>query len=150
MHVRTFLSGAGLVAAIAPIAVSQVTITPMAGGYIAASDVGSFERSANLVRSRDGTLSLGANIDFGMLRGTLAYASGTTIKSASSQELGKGSMFATTADLVLRPLPRVSSSRIVIAGAGEKFYRYDESASVFTGGNTKAFGLARMDLAPTS
>jgi hypothetical protein len=119
-----------------------VTITPMAGGYIAASDVGQVSSGAkNLVRSRDGTLSLGANIDFGVLRGTLAYASGTTIKSASSQELGKGSMLATTADLVLRPLPRVLVQPYLIAGAGEKFYRYDESASVFTGGNTKAFGL---------
>jgi hypothetical protein len=111
MHVRTFLSGAGLVAAIAPIAASQVTITPMAGGYIAASNVGQVSSGAkDLVRSRDGTLSLGANIDFGMLRGTFAYASGTTIKSASSQELGKGSMFATTADLVVRPLARARSS----------------------------------------
>jgi hypothetical protein len=142
MHVRTFLSGAALIVAIAPIAASQVTITPMAGGYIAASDVNEVSSGArNLVRSRDGTLSLGANIDFGMLRGTLAYASGTTIKSASSQELGKGSMYATTADLVLRPLPRILVQPYVIAGAGEKFYRYDESASVFTGGNTKAFGL---------
>jgi hypothetical protein len=138
MHVRTFLSGAAFVVAVAPIAASQVTITPMAGGYIAASDVNQVSSGAqNLVRSRDGTLSLGANIDLG----TFAYASGTTIKSASSQELGKGSMYATTADLVLRPLPRILVQPYLIAGAGEKFYRYDESASVFTGGNTKAFGL---------
>ena len=85
MHVRTFLSGAAFVVAVAPIAASQVTITPMAGGYIAASDVNQVSSGAqNLVRSRDGTLSLGANIDFGMLRGTFAYASGTTIKSASN------------------------------------------------------------------
>lgn len=142
MHVRTFLSGTALVVAIAPMAASQVTITPMAGGYIAASDIHEVTSGAqSLARSRDGTLSLGANIDFGMLRGTLAYASGTTIKNASSQELGKGSMLATTADLVIRPLPRVLVQPYLIAGAGEKFYRYDESASVFTGGNTKAFGL---------
>jgi hypothetical protein len=142
MYVRTLLSGAALVAVVAPIAVSQVTITPMAGGYIAASDVNQVSSGAQtLVRSRDGTLSLGAAIDFGMLRGTLAYASGTTIKNASSQELGKGSMYATTADLVIRPLPRVFVQPYLVAGAGEKFYRYDESASVFTGGNTKAFGL---------
>src|SRR5262249_17305861 len=142
MHVRTFLSGAALVVAISPIAVAQVTITPMVGGYIAASDVNQVSSGAqNLVRSRDGTLSLGAALDFGSLRGTLAYASGTTIKSRSSQDPGKGSMLATTADLVIRPLPRILVQPYVIAGAGEKFYRYDDNASVFTGGNTKAFGL---------
>jgi hypothetical protein len=145
MHVRTFLSGAALVVAIAPIAASQVTITPMAGGYIAASDVHQVSSGAqNLVRSRDGTLSLGANIDFGMLRGTFAYASGTTIKSASSQASARVDV-RDDGDLVLRPLPRVRPAKIRDrAGAGEKFYRYDESASVFTGGNTTAFsGLTR-------
>ena len=142
MHVRTLIAGITLVVAIAPIVRSQVTITPMAGGYIAASDIHQVTSGAqSLARSRDGTLSLGANIDFGPLRGTLAYATGTTIKNASSQELGKGSMLATTADLVVRPLPRILVQPYLIAGAGEKFYRYDESASVFTGGNTKAFGL---------
>jgi hypothetical protein len=142
MHVRTFLSGAALVAAIAPFAASQVTITPMAGGYIAASDVNQVSSGAqNLARSRDGTLSLGADVDFGSLRGSFAYASGTTIQNASRQAIGKGSMFATTADLVLRPMPRIFVQPYLIAGAGEKFYRYDQSASVFTGGDTKAFGL---------
>jgi hypothetical protein len=142
MHVRTLLFGAALAVAIAPIAESQVTITPMAGGYIAASDVNQVSSGAqSLARSRDGTLSLGADIDFGGLRGSFAYASGTTIKNASSQTLGKGSMIATTADLVLRPLPRVFVQPYLVAGAGEKFYRYDQSASVFTGGDTKAFGL---------
>ena len=142
MHVRALISAAAFVIGVASISESQVTITPMAGGYIAASDIHEVTSGAQtLARSRDGTLSLGANIDFGMLRGTLAYASGTTIKNASSQELGKGSMFATTADVVVRPLPRILVQPYLIAGAGEKFYRYDESASVFTGGNTKAFGL---------
>jgi len=142
MHVRTFVASASLAVLIAPFAESQVTITPMAGGYIAASDIHGVSSGAqSLARSRDGTLSLGANIDFGPLRGTLAYASGTTIKNASSQELGKGSMYATTADFVVRPLPRVLVQPYLIAGAGEKFYRYDDNASVFTGGNTKAFGL---------
>lgn len=142
MHVRALISGAALVAVVAPIAVSQVTITPMAGGYIAASDIHQVSSGAQtLARSRDGILSLGADVDFGMLRGTLAYASGTTIQNASRQTIGKGSMLATTADLVLRPLPRVLVQPYVIAGAGEKFYRYDDDASVFTGGNTNAFGL---------
>ncbi len=142
MHLRTFMSGAALVVAIAPVAASQVTITPLAGGYIAASGVNQVSSGAqNLARTRDGTLSLGADIDFGVLRGSFAYASGTTIKDASTQAIGKGSMYATTADLVLRPLPRIFVQPYLVAGAGEKFYRYDQSASVFTGGDTKAFGL---------
>lgn len=142
MKVRALFPGAALVALVAPIAASQVTITPMAGGYIAASGISQVSSGAqSLARNRDGILSLGADVDLGMLRGTVAYASGTTIKNASSQALGKGSMLATTADLVIRPLPRVLVQPYLVAGAGEKFYRYDESASVFTGGNTQAFGL---------
>ena len=142
MLMRVLVCDAALVVGIAPMAASQMTITPLSGGYIAASDLHQVSSGAqSLARSRDGTLSLGANIDFGRLRGTFAYATGTTIKNASSQELGKGSMFATTADLVIRPLPRILVQPYLVAGAGEKFYRYDESASVFTGGNTSAFGL---------
>src|SRR5689334_17336731 len=101
MHLRNFFSGMALVASFAPVAESQVTITPMVGGYIPASDIHQVQSGAqNVAKTRDGTLSLGANIDFGALRGTVAYASGTTIKNASSQEIGKGSVLATTADLV--------------------------------------------------
>ncbi len=142
MHVRVYTCGTALVAAIASNAASQVTITPLAGGYVAASNVNQVSSGAqSLARTRDGTLSLGADIDFGILRGSFAYASGTTIKNASSETIGKGSMLATTADLVIRPLPRIFVQPYLVAGAGEKFYRYDENASVFTGGDTKAFGL---------
>lgn len=141
MHLRTVISGVALVTAFAPVAEAQVTITPMVGGYIPASDIHQVQSGAqNVAKTRDGTLSLGANIDFGALRGTVAYASGTTIKNASKEEIGKGSVLATTADLVIRPLPRILVQPYFVAGAGEKFYRYDETASLLSGGNTHAFG----------
>lgn len=141
MHLRNFFSAMALVVALAPIAGSQVTITPMVGGYIPASDIHQVQSGAqNVAKTRDGTLSLGADVDFGALRGTVAYASGTTIKDANKAEIGKGSVLATTADLVIRPLPRILVQPYLVAGAGEKFYRYDESASLLSGGNTHTFG----------
>ena len=121
---------------------AQVTITPMVGGYIPASDVNQVKGSASTIaKTRDGTLALGADIDFGPLRGTIAYASGTTIKNASKQDIGKGNVLATAADLVIRPIPRILVQPYLIAGAGEKFYKYDQSASLLSGGDKNSFAL---------
>jgi hypothetical protein len=121
---------------------AQVAVTAMAGGYVPASDVNQVTGSAsNIAKTRDGTLSLGANVDFGMLRLSTAYATGTTIKNASRQDIGKGSVLATTADLVIRPLPRILVQPYIVAGAGEKFYKYDESPTLFSGGDRNAFAV---------
>jgi hypothetical protein len=121
---------------------AQVTITPMVGGYIPASDVNQVKGTASTIaKTRDGTLALGADIDFGPLRGTVAYASGTTIKNASKQDIGKGNVLATAADLVIRPIPRILVQPYLIAGAGEKFYKYDQSATLLSGGDKNSFAL---------
>lgn len=136
--------GAALVVAagLAAPAAAQLTITPMVGGYIPASDIHAVSSGAqNLAKTRDGTLSLGADLDVGILRGTLVYASGTTIKDANRSEIGKGTVAAATADLVIRPLPRILVQPYLVAGAGEKFFRYDDSAVQLAGGNQHVFGL---------
>lgn len=131
------------VALVAPSLVrAQVSITPMVGGYVPASDVNQVTGNAQTIaKTRDGTLSLGLNLDFGPLRGTVAYASGTTIKNANSQSLGKGNVLATAADLVIRPLPRILVQPYLIAGAGEKFYKYDDASSFSAGGDRNSFAL---------
>lgn len=121
---------------------AQVSITPMVGGYVPASDVNQVTGDAqNVAKTRDGTLSLGANVEFGILRGTLLYASGTTIKNASKENIGKGSVLGAAADLVIRPLPRLLVQPYLVAGAGQKFYRYDESTSFQSGGNDTDFAF---------
>jgi hypothetical protein len=121
---------------------AQVSVTPMVGGYAPASDMNQVTGNAQTIaKTRDGTLSLGLNLDFGALRGSVAYASGTTIKNASSQDLGKGNVLATAADLVIRPLPRILVQPYLLAGAGEKFYKYDDQASLAAGGDRRAFAL---------
>jgi hypothetical protein len=141
-HVRVSLAAGALVMCAASVSHAQVSITPMIGGYVPASNVNQVSGSAtNIAKTRDGTLSLGADIDFGMLRGSLAYATGTTIKNASKQDIGKGSVLATTADLVIRPLPRILVQPYIVAGAGEKFYKYDESPTLLSGGDRKTFAL---------
>lgn len=129
---RVLSSAVVLVATVALPMRAQIAITPMVGGYIPASDVNQVTGSAQgIAKTRDGTLSLGANVDLGMLRGTLMYASGTTIKNASKEDIGKGSVLAAGADLVIRPLPRIFVQPYVIAGAAEKFYKYSDTPSFF-------------------
>jgi len=141
-HLRVVLTATTILAALAPLAGAQVSITPLLGGYVPASDVNQVSGSAeNIAKTRDGTLALGANLELGMLRASAAYASGTTIKNASKQDIGKGSVLATTADLVIRPLPRILVQPYIVAGAGEKFYKYDTSPALASGGNRKAFAL---------
>jgi hypothetical protein len=121
---------------------AQISVTPMIGGYVPATDVNQIGGSAeNIAKTREGTLSLGLNVGLGPLRGTLAYASGTTIKNASSQNIGKGNVLAAAADLVIRPLPRVLVQPYLLAGAGKKFYRYDASAALGSSVDKQAFAL---------
>ena len=139
---RVLVSAAAMTAAFVLPARSQVTLTPMVGGYIPASDVNQVQGTAsNIAKTRDGTLALGADIDLGPLRGTFAYASGTTIKNASKQDIGKGSVFGAAADLVIRPIPRILVQPYLVAGAGEKFYKYDNSATLLSGGAKNTFAL---------
>lgn len=127
---------------IATVARAQIVVEPMVGGYVPASNVNQVQGSAtDIAKTRDGTLSLGLNVDFGMLRGTLAYASGTTIKNANKQDIGKGNVLAAAADLVIRPLPRILVQPYLIAGAGEKFYKYDQSSTLAVGGDDRAFAF---------
>jgi hypothetical protein len=139
-QVRGSLAATALLLGTALVAHAQVSITPMVGGYVPASNVNQVTGSAaNIAKTRDGTLSLGADVDFGMFRASAAYATGTTIKNASKQDIGKGSVLATTADVVFRPLPRILVQPYIVAGAGEKFYKYDESPTLFSGGNRNTF-----------
>jgi hypothetical protein len=137
---RVFPAFVALGAAIVVPVHAQVSLTPMLGGYVPASNLNQVSTSAQTVaKTRDGTLSLGLNLDLGPLRGSVAYASGTTIKDANRQDIGKGNVLATAADLVIRPIPRILVQPYLLVGAGEKFYRYDQSASLITGGDAHNF-----------
>jgi hypothetical protein len=140
--IRSLSTAAALVAIAALPMSAQISITPMVGGYIPASDVNQVTGDAqDIAKRREGTLSLGANIDFGMLRATAAYASGTTIKNANKEDIGKGSVFAAGAALVIRPLPRVLVQPYLIAGAAQKFYDYDESSTLALKQSDRDFAL---------
>src|SRR5439155_3823608 len=91
---RVLLSTAVVLAGVAFVpALSAQALTVLAGGYVPASDLNQVTSSAQTVaKTRDGTLSLGANLDFGALRLSGAYASGTTIKNANQQDIGKGNV----------------------------------------------------------
>ena len=142
MKARLVLSLAVAALSAPVVAHAQVSFSPMVGGYVPGGSVNQITTNAQSVaKTREGTLSLGANFDFGALRIGAAYASGTTIKDANKQDLGKGNVLGAAADLVIRPLPRILVQPYLIAGAGEKFYKYDQSANLSSSNNRNEFAL---------
>jgi hypothetical protein len=135
---------AALVAALAvpTVARAQASLTPMVGGYVPAGTLTQVrEGASDIATTRNGTLSLGLNLDVGPLRGSLAYASGTTIRNANRQDIGKGNVLGVAADLAVRPLPRILVQPYLLLGAGQKFYKFDESTTASAFGDTRRFAL---------
>lgn len=115
---------------------AQIQITPSIGAYIPASDLKDLRSQADEARlEREGTLGLGLNVQFGSLRGSIAYATGATITEDGvddQDEIGEGSVLAVAADFVVRPLPRIIVQPYLLGGAGFKREDYsynDEGVS---------------------
>ncbi|MGH7471652.1 MAG: hypothetical protein ACRENP_27180 [Longimicrobiales bacterium] len=113
-----------------------LTITPTLGAYMPA---GSFREIPNPVRQleRGSTLGLGVNVELGMFRGSVAYATGATIseKGVSGRgEIGDGDVLVGTADLMVRPLPRILLARpYLLGGLGYKKESYNFNEQGFGG-----------------
>ena len=123
-------AGAAVALATATSAHAQVSITPLVGAYIPAGDLKAVQSGAETaVLDRDGTLALGLNLEFGMLRGSLAYASGTTIRDADEEDIGEGSVLTAAADIVFRPLPRILVQPYLLGGVGLKNASYDRETT---------------------
>lgn len=86
-----------------------ITITPQIGVYVPGNNIDALRSGADTVLvNREGDLALGFNIDLGIIRGSLAYASGAKLnESGTSGDVGKGKLLAVAGDLVIRPLPRL-------------------------------------------
>jgi hypothetical protein len=141
MKASKVLFSIALVAA-APMAAHAQSISALFGGYLPATNVQQVTTNATTVaQSRQGTLSLGANLDMSYLRISAAYASGTTIQNASRQDVGKGNVLGAAADVVIRPIPRILVQPYLIAGAGEKFFKYDSAAVLANGTPQKEFAV---------
>lgn len=111
-----------------------ISVTPSIGIYIPASDLYELRDNADqIVRvDREGTLALGANVQLGMLRGSVAYATGAQLNEggvSGQDDIGEGKLLAVAADLVLRPIPRlIIVQPYLIAGAGlrREDYSFDD------------------------
>jgi hypothetical protein len=109
-----------------------ISVTPSVGVYIPASDLYQLRDDATqLTVDKEGAFALGLNVELGMFRGTLAYASGAQLneRGVQNQEnIGEGKLLAVAGDLVLRPIPRlIIIQPYLIAGAGlrREDYSYD-------------------------
>src|SRR5512141_1673349 len=115
------------------IAAQKVAVTPQIGVYIPASSFYELRDQARTVRvEKQGTLGLGLAVEAGWLRGSFAYATGATLNEhgvSNRQDIGKGSVLAATADLVVRPLPRFLVQPYLLGGIGVKNMNYKPDAS---------------------
>lgn len=111
-----------------------IAITPLAGAYIPASDFYSLRDQANqqLRVDKQAAFALGANVDLGMLRASVAYATGATLSDHGVQNggnIGNGSLLAAAGDVVLRPRVAILQP-FVLAGVGVKRSHYSFNSSV--------------------
>lgn len=107
-----------------------ISVTPSVGVYIPASDLYQLRDEAQLITvDKEGTFAFGVNVEAGILRGSLAYASGAQLNERGVQNqdnIGDGKLLAVAADLVLRPIPRlIIVQPYLIAGAGLRREDYD-------------------------
>jgi hypothetical protein len=130
MHRRMLLALAALVGFTPVVARAQViNVTPLIGGYVPAGDWVELKTGAeNVANRREGTRSLGLNLEFGSFRGSLAYASGMNIKNASRQDIGTGGVLGYAADLVVRPVMRMLVQPYIVGGVGQKLYKFDQAS----------------------
>lgn len=123
-------------AALAVPAVSHaqgISVTPAAGLYIPASDLYHLRDEAREATvDKEGTFAMGLNVEFGSLRGSIAYASGATLNDRGVEnrgEIGEGKVLAVAGDLVLRPIPRliiVQPYLLLGAGLRREDYSYED------------------------
>ncbi len=109
-------------------------VTPMIGAYVQGNSFNQLRSNADMIDvSRSSALALGAAVEFGFLRGSLAYASGATVSQNGVQgDVGTGKLLAGAVDLVLRPLPRVIVIQpYVLGGIGFKNQDYSWNSSRF-------------------
>ncbi|MEX2283116.1 MAG: hypothetical protein WEE89_11595 [Gemmatimonadota bacterium] len=132
VRIAALLTGAGLVLAAPNAATTQgITVSPMVGAYVPAGSFRELQAQAGELE-RGSTLGLGLNVGLGMLRASLAYASGATISRDGidgEEEIGDGSVLVGAADLVIRPLPKlIVVQPYLLGGIGYKKedYSFDD------------------------
>jgi hypothetical protein len=122
------------VAAVPRASHAQIGVTPQIGVYIPGNDFHSIRAGADSIRAKsEGALALGLNVDFGMLRGSVAYASAAKlVRSCPScapgveGEVGEGKLLAAAVDVVLRPIPRLLVLQpYLLIGGGLRRADYD-------------------------
>lgn len=110
-----------------------ISVTPSVGVYIPASDLYDLRDEAQQITvDKEGSFAMGLNVEMGMLRGSLAYASGAQLNERGVQNrenIGEGKLLAVAGDVVLRPIPRlIIIQPYLIAGAGlrREDYSYEQ------------------------
>jgi hypothetical protein len=128
-HRRTAFAAAFLLAGLAAPAAAQVSLTPTVGVYHPNRDplhLREGRTDQRLIRGR--TLSLGMNLEAGVFRGTVAYATKAEILSEGVETqgpVGEGRLLAITGGVALRPIPRFAGIQpYAIGGLGVKRIGY--------------------------
>ncbi|HSL72365.1 MAG TPA: hypothetical protein VK864_19105 [Longimicrobiales bacterium] len=142
--------GAVLLVALAAPTVGRaqgISVSPMIGAYAPGGSFRDLQDAAENKLERAAALGLGANVEFGFLRGSVAYATGATISRDGingESEIGDGNVLVGAVDLVWRPLPRlIVVQPYLLGGAGYKkeSYSFDEAGFENIGDGENTFVL---------
>ncbi len=123
----------GMAATVSPADAQLLEINPRVGLYAPLTDLGQAESTAGaIVADRSGSLALGLGVELGFLplpiRANLDYVTGAEVSEEGVSEPTDATMLAVSADLMIRPLPRIIIIQpYVFAGAGLRQYNFDPS-----------------------
>ena len=106
-------------------------VNPRVGLYVPLTDLGEAGSTANqLLADRSGSLALGLGVEFGFLplniRANVDYVTGAEVSEEGVTEPTDAKMLAVSADLIIRPLPRIIVIQpYLFGGAGLRQYDFD-------------------------
>lgn len=105
-------------------------LTINGGAYRQASDFVTLKNGAKEIDLDAGTtFALGANLELGPLRVTTAYVSGAKLSRkgvTGKEKIGEGTLLAASADLLMRPIPRIIGLQpYLLGGVGLKRNSYE-------------------------
>jgi hypothetical protein len=118
----------------APAQAQLLEVNPRVGLYAPLTDLGEAGSTAStIVADRAGSLALGLGVELGFLplpiRANLDYVTGAEVSEEGVGEPTEAKMLAVSADLMIRPLPRIIIIQpYLFAGAGLRSYSFDPAA----------------------
>jgi len=128
---RAAFAAACLFGIVAPAGAQALKVNPRVGVYAPLTNLGDAASTASTIAAdRSGSFAVGLGVELGFLplpiRANLDYVTGAQVDESGVSEPTDATMLAVSADLMIRPLPRIIIIQpYVFVGAGLRQYNFD-------------------------